>query len=57
MDEAHSFIVRDKIGRIVGVCINKEYQFDPSEACASSHSPGLTANINALSDFLFTQIM
>lgn len=57
IDEAHSFVVKDKSGRIVGVCINKEYHFDPSDVCGSSLSPGLTADISALSDFLFSQVM
>lgn len=57
IDEGHSFVVKDKSGCIVGVCINKEYHFEPSEERASSHSHSLTENINALSDFLFKKIM
>lgn len=56
VDEAVSFIVKDKGGRIVGVCINKEYHFDPSDGCECSLPPGLSADIHALSDFLFNQI-
>lgn len=57
IDGTISFIVKDKSGCIVGVCINKEYQYDPFETCACLPSNGLTADITALSNFLFNQIV
>lgn len=57
VDETHSFVVKDKSNRIVGVCINKEYHFDPYEAYEIPQSQGLSANISALSNFLFAKVM
>lgn len=57
VDGAASFIVKDKGGRIVGVAINSEFHFKPSDACTNPHPDDFSANVNALADFLCVQIM
>lgn len=53
VDEATSFIVKDvKDGRMVGVCINQKFHFNPSEECTNPLPQDFTANINALINFL-----
>lgn len=55
VDGSISFAVKDKGGRMVGVCINDHLDFDPSEACGGAHS--VTAATSALTHFLKKQVM
>lgn len=55
VDGLLSFVVKDKKGRMVGVCINDRLNFDPSEVCGGAHS--VTAAASALTHFLKKQIM
>lgn len=57
IDGAVSFIAKDKSGRIVGVAINSEFRFSPSDACTNPHPDDFSANVNALADSLCVQIM
>lgn len=59
IDEALGFIVRDRNGRMVGVCLCTRFDFDIPEVTTSNHSRphGLVAISSALTTFLYHQIM
>lgn len=55
VDGLLSFVVKDKSDRVVGVCINDQFDFDPSEVCGGPHS--VTAAASALTHFLKKQVV
>lgn len=57
LDESLSFIIKDKNERMVGLCLNKRFKFDPTEVCTHPRPFSQTAHINAFAHYLFSQIM
>lgn len=55
VDESLSFIVNDKNGRMVGVCLNDPFDFNPLEVCGGAYSVAATAI--ALTHFLKKQVL
>lgn len=57
IDEAMSFIVKDKNDQMIGISLNKRFHFDPTEVCIHPRPLSLTANVNAYAHFMYSQIM
>lgn len=56
-DESLSFIVKDRDDRMVGLCLNKRFRFDPTEKCTHPRPFSQTAYIDAFAHFMYSQIM
>lgn len=57
LNESVSFIIKDKNDRMIGLCLNKRFHFDPTEDCSHPRPLSLTANVNAFAHYLYSQIL